>query len=201
MDLGQGTELEDVRDRALAAGAVRAHVLDVREEFARDYVLPALKADAMLRRTASRWRPRSAGRSSRGSSSRSPRIEQATAVAHGGAGTATTGRARRAARALDPTITVIAPARDWGMTRPRRSTTRARGIPCRRRRQPYAPTRICGAGRSSAACSTIRGGAARGDLHADEAAADCPDEPAYVEIAFERGVPAAINGVAMPLSS
>ena len=34
-----------MRDRALAAGAVRAHVLDVREEFARDYVLRALKAD------------------------------------------------------------------------------------------------------------------------------------------------------------
>ena len=42
-----GRELEDVRDRALATGAVRAHVLDVREEFARDYILPALKADAI----------------------------------------------------------------------------------------------------------------------------------------------------------
>ena len=41
--------------------------------------------------------------------------------------------------------------------------------------------------------------AARGDLHADQVGRECPDEPAYVEIAFERGVPAAINGVAMPL--
>ena len=47
LDLGQGKELEDVRDRALAAGAVRAHVLDVREEFASGYVVPALKADAL----------------------------------------------------------------------------------------------------------------------------------------------------------
>lgn len=47
LDLGQGTDLEDVRDRALAAGAVRAHVLDVREEFARDYILPALRAGAL----------------------------------------------------------------------------------------------------------------------------------------------------------
>ncbi len=47
MDLGQGKELEEVRDRALATGAARAHVLDVREEFARDYILPALKADAI----------------------------------------------------------------------------------------------------------------------------------------------------------
>ena len=63
VDLGQGSELEAVRDRALAAGAVRAHVLDVREEFARDYVLPRDSAPAALyddRRI--RCRRRSAGR-------------------------------------------------------------------------------------------------------------------------------------------
>ena len=47
LDLGQGGELEEVRDRALATGAVRAHVLDAREELARDHILPALKADAL----------------------------------------------------------------------------------------------------------------------------------------------------------
>src|SRR4026207_2016688 len=47
LDLGQGRELSDVRERALAVGAVRAHVLDVREEFARDYILPALQAGAL----------------------------------------------------------------------------------------------------------------------------------------------------------
>ena len=44
LDLGQGRELTDVRERALAVGATRAHVLDVREEFARGYILPALQA-------------------------------------------------------------------------------------------------------------------------------------------------------------
>jgi argininosuccinate synthase len=47
LDLGQGTDLEEARDAALAAGAVRAHVVDVREEFARDYVLPALHAGVL----------------------------------------------------------------------------------------------------------------------------------------------------------
>ena len=47
LDLGQGTDLEEVRDRALATGAARAHVLDAREEFARDYIVPALKAEAI----------------------------------------------------------------------------------------------------------------------------------------------------------
>ena len=39
LDLGQGRDLEEIRDRALATGAVRAHVLDAREEFARDFAL------------------------------------------------------------------------------------------------------------------------------------------------------------------
>jgi argininosuccinate synthase len=44
VDIGQGGELQQVRDRALAAGAARAHVIDAREEFARAYALPALQA-------------------------------------------------------------------------------------------------------------------------------------------------------------
>ena len=47
LDLGQGRELVDMRERALALGAVRAHVIDVREEFARDFVLPTLQAGAL----------------------------------------------------------------------------------------------------------------------------------------------------------
>jgi argininosuccinate synthase len=44
LDLGQGRELTDVRERALALGAVRAHVIDAREEFVRDYIIPSLQA-------------------------------------------------------------------------------------------------------------------------------------------------------------
>ena len=43
LDLGQGNVLGQIRDAALAAGATRAHVIDVREAFARDYVIPALR--------------------------------------------------------------------------------------------------------------------------------------------------------------
>ena len=85
MDLGQGKELEAVRDRALAAGAVRAHVLDVREEFARDYVLRALKADAMYEDRypmgTALGRPLIARKLVEIAA-----IEQAGAIAHGGTG-------------------------------------------------------------------------------------------------------------------
>ncbi len=47
LDLGQATDLAEIRDRALAAGAVRAHVMDARDEFARDFVWPTLRADAL----------------------------------------------------------------------------------------------------------------------------------------------------------
>src|SRR6476620_9609776 len=82
MDLGQGKELEEVRDRALATGAARAHVLDLREEFARDFILPALKADAIYEdrypMATSLGRPLIAQKLVEIAG-----IEHATAVAHG----------------------------------------------------------------------------------------------------------------------
>lgn len=47
LDLGANRDLEEIRDRALAAGAVRAHVIDAREEFVNDFVLPSLQAGAV----------------------------------------------------------------------------------------------------------------------------------------------------------
>jgi len=63
LDMGQGKELEDVRDRALAAGAARAHVLDVREEFAREYVLAALPPIVERMRRVNAGRSAAAGAS------------------------------------------------------------------------------------------------------------------------------------------
>src|SRR6187455_3545749 len=83
MDLGQGKELDDVRDRALASGALRAHVLDGREEFARDFILPALQAGAMYEGryplATALGRPLIAR-----DLVRVAKIEGATAIAHGG---------------------------------------------------------------------------------------------------------------------
>ena len=47
LDLGQGKELEDVGNRARAVGAVQVHVIDIRDEFVKDYVLPSLRAGAL----------------------------------------------------------------------------------------------------------------------------------------------------------
>ena len=59
VDLGQGKEvLEEIRDRALATGALRAHVIDARDAFARDYLLRALEGRyprRTVRPPPSRW--------------------------------------------------------------------------------------------------------------------------------------------------
>ena len=107
IDLGQGRELEEVRDRALANGAVRAHVLDSRDEFARGYVLRALKAGAMSPDAAPIWaalaRPLIAQQLVQIAG-----IEQATAIAHCGKGAAID----EAARMLNPALRIVTPARE-----------------------------------------------------------------------------------------
>src|SRR5262249_29403051 len=111
LDLGQGRELTDVRERALAVGAARAHVLDVRDEFASDYILPALQAGALYED-----RYPLATALSRPLIARKlvdvARMEGTTVIAHGCNGKANDElRLELGVRALDPAITVLAPAR------------------------------------------------------------------------------------------
>src|SRR5206468_8416114 len=103
-----------VRDRALATGALRAHVVDVRDEFARGYILRALKAgflggaDSPTRSVLSR--PLVAQKLVT-----IAHIEQATAVAHGDSD-GNAGPLEVTVRSLDPALKVLAPAGEWGMT-------------------------------------------------------------------------------------
>ena len=202
MDLGQGKELEAVRDRALATGALRAHVLDLREELARDYILPSLKADAVSKDrhtlATALGRPLIAQKLVE-----IAEIEQALAVAHG-----CTGKDHDHVRfevtvhALNPKLRVIAPAREWGMTR-------AEAIEYARARRIAVPATLDSPYRTDAnlwgrsiECGVLDDPWSEPpeDVYTlTKSPAQCPDEPAYVEIAFEHGTPTAINGVSMPL--
>jgi argininosuccinate synthase len=202
LDLGQGKELEDVRDRALAAGAVRAHVLDVRDEFARDYVLPSLKADAVYedrypmgtalgRPLIARKLVEIAG------------IEQAGFIAHGCTGKGNDQvRLDIEARALAPAIQVLAPARDWGMTRTEEiDYARRRGIPVSATvDSPYSTdANLWGRSIECGPLEDLWTEPPEGIYTLTRAPRECPDEAAYVEIRFDQGAPVAINGVTMPL--
>jgi argininosuccinate synthase len=116
-DVGQGGDFDAVRARALAAGAVDAVVVDAREEFARDFCVPALKANALYE-----------GRYPLVSALSRPvivrhlveaaRTFDAEAVAHGCTGKGNDQvRFEVSTRALAPDLDIVAPVRTWGMTR------------------------------------------------------------------------------------
>jgi len=202
LDLGQGRELNQIRERAMSTGAIRCHVLDVREEFARDYILPALQADALYEE-----RYPLATALSRPLIARKlveiARMENAGAIAHGCTGKGNDQvRIDVSARAIDPDIEVIAPAREWGMTR-------SEEIAYARARNVSVPTTIASPystdqnlwGRSIE-CGVLEDpwNEPPDDIYAlTKAPADAPDVPAYVEIGWQDGVPATVNGVEMPL--
>jgi argininosuccinate synthase len=202
LDFGQGRELTDVRERALAVGAARAHVLDVRDEFARDYILPALQAGALYEDryplATALSRPLLARRLVDVA-----RMEGTSIIAHGCNGKANDElRIEFGVRALDPSMTVLAPARIWGMSREQLiAYAKARRIPIPSSiDNPYTvDTNLWG--------RSIERGVLEDpwqespeDIYAlTRAPRACPDEPAYVEIEFEQGVPLRANGVEMPL--
>jgi argininosuccinate synthase len=199
LDVGQGRELVDVRERALAGGAVRAHVIDAKEEFARSYILPALQAGALYEDryplATALGRPLIAKRLVE-----MARMEGATAIAHGCIGKINdTVRIEVSARALDPSIRIIAVAREWNMTRAEEvEYARARNIAIPSATSAYSiDSNLWG--------RSIEGGALEDPwVEAPEEVytltrppQQCPDEPAYVEIEFENGVPVRTNGVEM----
>jgi argininosuccinate synthase len=202
LDLGQGRELTDVRERALAVGAARAHVLDVRDEFAHGYILPALQAGALYEDeyplATALTRPLIARKLVDVA-----HMEGARVIAHGCNGKANDElRLELGVRALDPGVTVLAPARMWGMSRDELvAYAKARRIPIPSSiDSPYTvDTNLWG--------RSIERGVLEDpwqespeDIYAlTRSPRACPDEPAYVEIEFEQGVPLRANGIEMPL--
>ena len=202
LDLGQGRELNQIRERAMSTGAIRCHVLDVREEFARDYILPALQADALYEEryplATALSRPLIAKKLVE-----IAHMENAEAVAHGCTGKGNDQvRIDVSARAIDPAIQVIAPAREWGMTRPEE-------IAYARARNVSVPTTIASPystdqnlwGRS-VECGVLEDpwNEPPEDIYTlTKSPADAPAAPAYVEIGWQDGVPTTVNGVEMGL--
>jgi argininosuccinate synthase len=127
LDLGLGRDPGELRDRARALGAVRAHVLDVRESFATECLLPALRAGALAnagsatavtlaRPLVARHLVEIAG------------LERSTAVAHASAGPEREAM-EALVRAVDPSITIVAPADTWNLsTAEKLAILRDRGV-------------------------------------------------------------------------
>ena len=203
IDLGQGKELDDVRERALAVGASRAHVVDAREEFARDFIVPSLQAGAIYEEqyplATALGRPLIAKKLVE-----IAELENAGAIAHGCTGKGNDQvRMDVSVRALNSTISLVAPAREWGMTRPEEiQYAQKHGIPIPTSvDSPYSTdSNLWG---RSIECGVLEDPWTEppDDIYAlTKSASEASNETAYVEIDFEQGVPTSVNGVMMPLT-
>jgi argininosuccinate synthase len=201
LDLGQGRDLADIRERALALGVVRAHVIDVREELVGDYILPALKAGALhdghpmataLGRLLIAKRLVEIAR-----------MEGANAVAHGSAGTANGHMPLEVSvRTLGPSLRVIAPARCWAMTRADEiEYARAHNITVSETVENRHATdaNLWGRSVSFGVLEDTCVEPVEDVYTLTRSPEECPDEPAFIDIEFDSGIPVRANGVEMPL--
>jgi argininosuccinate synthase len=199
-DLGQGEELEPARAKAELMGAAEIHVEDLREQFVRDFVAPMFRANALYEGIyllgTSIARPLIA--------KRLVEIAHATgadAIAHGATGKGNDQvRFELGAYALDPKIRVIAPWREWDLN------SRARLIEYAESRQIPIPRGKGGEPPYSTDANLLHisyEGRALEDPWVEPDAVmftrtvapeEAPDQPTYVEIAFERGDPVAVDG-------
>lgn len=202
VDIGGGPELEGVRERAASAGAVESLVWDVREEFARDFIVPGLKAGAMYEDvyalSTAFGRPLMAKKLVEAA-----RQVGAVAVAHG-----CTGKGNDQVRfdagvktlaAHGEPLRIIAPAREWEMTRDEEKEFAIKaGLELR---EVGEDQRVYSIDRN------MWGQAIEGEdledtwLEPPEDAfswtaspEDAPDEPQEIEISFDQGAPVALDG-------
>ncbi len=197
-DLGQGEELDGVKEKALKTGATRVVVEDLREEFVRDFVFPCLKANAVYEGGyllgTSMARPLIAKRQIEVA-----RREKADAVAHGATGKGNDQvRFELTYMALNPDVTIIAPWREWDLN------SRSDLVAYAKRHRipvPVTPEKPYSSDRNLFHIS-FEGGVledpwrepSEGMFTLTVTPEKAPDRPTYVEIEFAEGHPVAVNG-------
>jgi argininosuccinate synthase len=202
VDVGQPVDLARVRAKASASGAVSAHVADARQEFAEEFIAPALRANALYEGvyplSTALARPL-IGRHLVAVA----RQEGATHVAHGCTGKGNDQvRFELATASLAPDLQVVAPTREWKMTREEEIVyAQTHGIAVEAtKKSPYSTDENLW-GRS-VECGILEDPAveppeeAFGWTVAPQAA---PDAPEYVRLTFEHGLPVALEGEPLPL--
>ena len=197
VDVGNERDFSAIRQKALNAGAVKALVVDAKELFVNHFIFPALKADALYEGqyplATALSRPLIAKLLVAAA-----REEGATAVAHGCTGKGNDQvRIEVSVNALAPELKVIAPAREWGMTREETiSYAQRHGIPVPVTvSSPYSlDENLWG---RSIECGVLEDPWAEPPEEPftwTKSADAAPNSPGYVEIGFEQGTPVSIDG-------
>jgi argininosuccinate synthase len=200
-NLGQKAELMSIAEKARKTGASKAYIEDLRGEFVRDYVFPALKAGALYEGAyplaTALGRPLLAKHLVEVA-----RKENAAAIAHG-----CTGKGNDQVRfevsigALDPSMKAIAPLREWEFKSREEELAfaKANNIPVAVTvEHPYSiDDNLWGV---AVECGVLEDPMAEPPADAYQittAPESAPSTPGYVEIEFEAGIPVALNGVPM----
>ena len=201
-DLGQGDEVDGIQEKALATGADDVVVDDLREEFVRDFVWPAIRANAIYESSYLLGTSLARPLISRGQVEVARRVG-ADAVSHGATGKGNDQvRFELGFMALAPDLKIIAPWRIWDF-RGREDLmayARSKNIPVPvTKEKPYSSDR-------NLLHISFEGGILE-DTWAEPpedmfvlstSPEKAPDIPTYVEIAFERGNPVALDGDVLP---
>ncbi|MEO1210749.1 MAG: argininosuccinate synthase [Cyanobacteria bacterium J06638_20] len=196
-DLGQGEELGPIKEKALTSGASVSLVADAQVNFINNYAFPSIQANALYE-----------NRYPLSTALARPLIAKllvdaaeeygADAVAHG-----CTGKGNDQVRfdvsiaALNPNIKVLAPAREWGMSREETIAYGERfGIPAPvKKSSPYSIDRnLLGRSIEAGPLEDPWTEPLEEVFAMTKAIADTSDEPDYVEIAFEKGIPVSLDG-------
>jgi len=196
-DVGNEKDFTAVKKKAIKVGAIKAIVMDLKEELIGKYIFPALQADAIYENSynlaTALGRPLIAQKMVEVA-----KKEGAAAVAHG-----CTGKGNDQVRfdvstnALAPDLKIIAPAREWGMTREETiKYAQKYGIPVPITvKSPYSiDENLWG---RSIECGVLEDpwNEPPEEIYAwTKSPADAPDKPAYIEIEFIKGIPVALNG-------
>ena len=197
VDIGNVANLEAVRQKALNIGAIKALVVDAKKTFIKSFVLPALQADAIYE-----------GQYSLATALGRPLIaqllvdtakkEEATIVAHG-----CTGKGNDQVRfdvsvaALAPELKVIAPAREWNMTREQTiAYAQEYNIPVpATTASPYSiDENLWGRSIECGALEDPWSEPPRDVFAWTKSLEETPGQPSYVELGFEKGIPVSLDG-------
>lgn len=200
LDIGEGRDMQFIKDKAIQVGAIESYALDCKEEFANEYALIALQGNTFYEQSyplvSALSRPLIAKKLVEVA-----HAAGATTVAHGCTGKGNDQvRFEVAIAALDPHLKVIAPVREWKWSREEEIAYAAeKGVPIPANLDnPYSiDQNIWGRACECGILEDPWAAPPKGAYAITAELEDTPDVPNMVEITFDAGVPVALDGEAM----
>jgi argininosuccinate synthase len=199
LDLGQRDDLAGIAEKSKLLGARNHYTIDAKAEYLKDYVFPAIKANAMYE-----------GKYPLSTALGRPLIgkklvavaekEGADAVAHGCTGKGNDQvRIDVTVRAMNPSLQVIAPVREWNMSRDEEIIyAQKKGIPVKPSKSIYSVDQnVWGRSIESGPLENPATEPPDDAFEWTVAPEEAPDEAGYLDIVFQEGVPVKVNGRSM----